>query len=866
LIRRREEETKQEIKPLRLDQLIAKTVPDKGDGTGGIQDLFTHCVLTGTVAREIVTRLPEKIKKALFPDGIDFLAAVHDTGKAYPAFQAKIYRAAIEKEALAQGQYPPELEGINPDHDKANGYHWSVSRAALLQINKQAAEIAGRHHGVQPMTMLSATAERYGGTAWQNVREQLVSLLHDIFSTPWPNIPDFSHALPIAGLVSVSDWIASSILSPASIEPGEIKKLTGEIEASVDRAGFIVPRIKKGLSFSDVFHGYSPRPLQKKFYELIDKPGVYCLEAEMGAGKTEAALYAAYTLLERGHSGGIYFALPTRLTSEKIYDRFDEFLSNILEDGSGYTSPILLHGKSWMKWSEIGEAEDAGSEWFQSKRRAILAPFGVGTIDQALMAVMNVKYGFVRAFGLTGKVVILDEVHSYDSYTGTLLDKLIETLCTLGSTVIILSATLTGNRRNVILGNSIEQKISEAAREPYPLISTDTGDRKTSPVVESEKKEVAIHIVSEKKSCIEESLRRAEEGQQVLWIENSVGEAQNVYRILSGRSIGMAIEVGLLHSRFTAFDRAAIEKRWVSLFGKEAGSNRYHTGRILVGTQVLEQSLDIDADFMISRIAPSDMLIQRIGRLWRHHSNNSSRPSTSKREIYILMPASYQIADKPKDAFGVSAYIYSPYVLARSAELWGEKKSLILPNDIRGIIEDTYCEREEGKLAILKNALIKERDKLSSLAALGLVQEGISLPEGAAATRYSDRETVELLLLKNISYQREAVSLTLLNGKHLDIPRQKKKGSKAMRREYAIALQENILQVAKVHAPDYFSSKELSWLAPYLYLGDEKYSPLRVSLVSDSSSLIWNGRDDINSSYELTYRNTIGYEAKKRTT
>ena len=166
----------------------------------------------------------------------------------------------------------------------------------------------------------------------------------------------------------------------------------------------------------------------------------------MGIGKTEAALYAAYQALTQGSATGIYFALPTQLTSDKIYDRMNSFLAKVLAEDCKFRS-LLLHSSAWLRDTELGEEGMPGNGWFSSRKRGLLAPFAVGTIDQALMGVMNVKHGFVRTFGLAGKVVILDEVHSYDSYTGTIIDKLVQTLRELDCTVIILSATLTAERR-----------------------------------------------------------------------------------------------------------------------------------------------------------------------------------------------------------------------------------------------------------------------------------------------------------------------------------------------------------------------------------------------------------------------------------
>ena len=167
---------------------------------------------------------------------------------------------------------------------------------------------------------------------------------------------------------------------------------------ALDHAGFLPLSLQTGLSFEALF-GFSPREVQQAFIDQVSGPGVYILEAPMGMGKTEAALYAAYRMLEQGKAGGIYFALPTQLTSNKIHDRVNAFLSRILLQDS-LQAPLLLHGKAWLKTfseQEMGEDAAPGKPWFQSGKRGLLAPFAVGTIDQALMAVIRVRHSAVRA-------------------------------------------------------------------------------------------------------------------------------------------------------------------------------------------------------------------------------------------------------------------------------------------------------------------------------------------------------------------------------------------------------------------------------------------------------------------------------------
>jgi len=845
-----------------IQEIIAKTFPEQENNKDRVMNLYTHCLLVGLCARELAGRFPEKKRESLFPSGFELVSAAHDVGKAYPVFQEKILRSGVPEYRNNTGK---GLQDADPALDKANGYHWAVSRAALMEVDPYIAEIAGRHHGVSPPSLsqtISATAERYGGRAWQQVREELIEELIAGLGTQWPTIKNDTQAAIISGVTSVADWIASGI-SKVNAYDDNGDTLRSIIEKKVDRAGFIQPTLVEGLSFPDVFDGFRPYELQQAFIDSIDGPGIYSIEEQMGRGKTEAALYGAYSLLERGEARGIYFALPTRLTSNRIFSRFNSFLQKIIDPHGPHSSALLLHGESWLQWAEMAEEGNPGNEWFAHKRRAILAPFAVGTIDQALMSVMNVRYGFVRTFGLACKVVILDEVHSYDSYTGRLLDVLVEELKNLDCTVIILSATLTGNRRREIMGLD---KIVEHEGE-YPLIISHCEHRgmESASSEVKEKKEVLLQISADEDSVFEEVLERAEGGQQVLWIENTVAEAQNRYKSIGARTAEMPVSVGLLHSRFIGKDRSEIEDAWVGTYGKEGVGEREAHGRILIGTQVLEQSLDIDADFMVSRIAPTDMLLQRIGRLWRHRKFDSSRPENAKCECIILSPSMEEVLSTPAHVFGPNGYVYAPYILARTLEVWENREIIRLPDDFRSLIEGTYTEREESELAYVKREMRKEAEKLRGLAAVGISSGGTTLPENKASTRYSEGETVDVLLLKNIEADGWRSSVDFIDGSTLIL----QKGRKDFvpmdeRKRIALKLYPQLVTVGEHMAPRAVRREELQWLKPYMYVGNAEYHPLRIALVAADGKLIWNGMMDLNESFSLHYSSELGYQAQKK--
>jgi CRISPR-associated endonuclease/helicase Cas3 len=562
-----------------------------------------------------------------------------------------------------------------------------------------------------------------------------------------------------------------------------------------------------------------------------------------------------------GQATGIYFALPTQLSSDKIHDRVNQFLDKILADDSSHQKALLLHGNAWLKETELGVEGNPNGSWFAGSKRGILAPFAVGTIDQALMAVMNVKHGFVRTFGLAGKVVILDEVHSYDAYTGTILDELVKQLRELHCTVIILSATLTQERRGKLLAQSVHA-------QAYPLISAKSHKAELQELIVAplDNHNVTILCCQADDQAIEEALIRAEQGQQVLWIENTVAEAQERFRVLNTRASSMGVECGLLHSRFLKTDRTNNEGYWVELYGKDNAQDRQAKGRILVGTQVLEQSLDIDADFLIFRFAPTDMLLQRLGRLWRHE--NTVRPTGAKREAWLLVPK-LNAAIENADLFGNSAKVYSPYVLCRSLEVWHELKTVALPNQIRELIEATYFEREEvGKMRRYKSELEKKRGELNQLALFGLSKAGKTLPE-TTSTRYSEQDSVQVLLLRGFRHNADktGTEITLLNNEKIVLPRSIKSEDKKRWRELAATLLKQTVQVANHLAPQALSIKELDWLGEYIYLGEYEFktdkSSLRVAIVNEGDEIKSLVGGVASEKYQLSYNNHLGYYAEK---
>lgn len=824
--------------------------------------VFEHCLIVGTVARELLRRLPSTWIGSLSPSEASLIAACHDLGKVSPTFYLKIRKPCVE------GSLPP-LQ--NRDYDGLDesqwGGHAGVSQAAAIAMGVPSllAEVLGQHHGSRPsLGGRLADCEVFGGPPWQAERVKLVNALKDALQADWPSQISLLQARILAGLTSVADWIGSG---PHFENPAE--DWQPRIAQALDDAGFVSPRIRSDLSFMELF-GFAPRGIQQSLFDSITGPGVYILEAPMGQGKTEAALYAAYRLMASGQASGIYFALPTQLTSNKLYERFVPFLQTMLQPDCIHQQGLLLHGMAWLVNTQMGEEGRPGGEWFAQAKRGLLAPFAVGTVDQALMAVMNVKHGFVRAFGLADKVVILDEVHSYDLYTGTILQQLVSQLRDWGCTVIILSATLTQARREQLLQ-------AKVTRQDYPLISALPLDAPAVSEIPAEAppvRQCAIHRLNDYSVAFDEALHRAEQGQQVLWVENTVAEAQAVYQTLAARADNLGVACGLLHSRFTHSQRQQNEDHWVRLFGKHGWPQRAAQGRILVGTQVLEQSLDIDADFLISRFAPTDLMLQRLGRLWRHEQ--TPRADSARAEAWLLAPDIASAITDPYTAFGPSAAVYSPYVLCRSLQSWQAISCLTLPDNIRPLLEASYVERvEEGEMARWQYELAngeprqpyrrKGTQALQRLALATLATAGTTESDTNPSTRYSEQDTQDVLLLRGIRQLDDGVSeLTLLDGSVCHVPHSRHRLVPKAWRELSITLQAELVKLRPGSAPPASQRKRLAafGLGNVLYIGSPEFelAPLRVALVDEQDRVLTLDGQRVSDKHDYRYRDDLGYQ------
>jgi CRISPR-associated endonuclease/helicase Cas3 len=676
-----------------------------------------------------------------------FLAALHDLGKACPAF-------TLRKEAQGLRHLYPGLPEPPAGVDAPHGVVTAVALPAALQrlfdveqeVAKRLALVTGGHHGCFPSAKETQALDgslAVGRAPWEKPRTGLVEALADLLGVRGAAVPGAvtnAAAMALAGLISVADWLGSdaehfTYYYERSATPLPELSLTGYFQQAQQRAARALSRHgwtgfrqhERPLAFTSLFD-FTPRPLQQAAVELAEKmggPGIVVVESPMGEGKTEAALYLADRWGVHPGPRGFYIALPTQATSNQMFQRTCRFLAARYPDVP--VNVQLLHGHAALsadfellreKSEELFQVRDvdpeeplsgvAAAAWFAGGKRGLLAPFGVGTVDQALLAALKTRHVFVRLFGLAHRVVIVDEVHAYDAYMSTLLERVLEWLGALGSPVVLLSATLPRARRDGLIrayAKGMGVTLDELPQAPYPRLTWLGTPRAAAGeaghlvgarhvAVERPARTVAVEWIDGRVPApgepfpLGERVRRALEGGGcAAVICNTVRRAQQVYRALKPYFPGTAgdgePELDLLHARFLFTDRQERERRALQRFGKEGPRP---DRAVLVATQVIEQSLDVDFDVMVTDLAPADLVLQRLGRLWRH--GRGRPPSITRPEVWICLPDAVE-EGVPRITDG-SRWIYDAHVLLRSWLALRSRPKLHIPNGIEAIVEEVY--------------------------------------------------------------------------------------------------------------------------------------------------------------------------------
>ena len=695
-----------------------------------------------------------------------FWAGLHDIGKISPSFQVLVddlyQRLVTESPEYGEDHAEPGLrhnevtQWVLVEIFRELGYR--ADDSVRRDVGHQIAQLLGGHHGrfcpaIGRRSELRAPRSSRPGIGkgvWEEqcrahavVLRELTGareVLHERLPVP--------AAIVVLGIVIVADWLASQESFITARMPGPTWTASpDELRAHWERAVADAPRVVqeaglgRGLladrTFKELFGFDEPNSLQasvmKELPDLVNGPGLLLCTAPPGDGKTETALYAAGVLARASDANGLGFCLPTMATTDAMHKRVARFAERALLGDAALTK---VHSMAWLSSGSAGDAAagaaDGGevitdaqasteaAQWLHAGRRGLLAPLSTFTIDQGLAGVLPVEYNALRLMATAGKVMVIDEAHSYDAWMHALLLRWLEWLGALRAPVILLSATLTGETARSLVeaymlgaGHTISQEL----RPRYPgwlFADAVTGTVHSPREVTSERERVvAFETVpvcrggdaaqpEHRLAVIRKLLENVVDGDRgcVLVCCTTVTEAQDTYRHLADwfrrveESGGRPPALRLLHSRYRERDRAAILDACERDFGKKGARPR----TVLVSTQIVEQSLDLDFDLLITDLAPMALLLQRSGRCQRHRDeradlHHARRPEWvgSQPRVIVLDPVDERGEFTVPEEWGE---VYDESLLHRTSELLRERggEPVKIPGDVQELVDAVYAE------------------------------------------------------------------------------------------------------------------------------------------------------------------------------
>ncbi len=590
-----------------------------------------------------------------------------------------------------------------------------------------------------------------------------------------------------AGLVSLADWVGSDEMVFPFIPcrqfeqeyPGiagmgrlldEYTDIAKQRFAALGIFTKALPASVLDSAIKVLLKEWQPRPIQQWIIERFQPtagPNLLLIEAPMGDGKTEAALLATAKAIDAGLAQGVVFALPTAASANQNHSR----LLSVGEAWFNYKAG-LLHGKARLLGSvddalagqrrrctdeSGGEAGLHFSQWVaDSNKRAFLHPLCAATVDQLELGFLHSRHYFVRAAALARHVVIIDEIHAYDAYMSVILDSLLHFLGAAAVPVILLSATLPPQARRRLLGAygrgaGIPLDEPSLATSDYPLLTwiDSRGTQQAGPATlprgnqATRTLSMAIQVFTDDSQAEEEALTKARGGACICLLCNTVKSAQARYARLCEADVD--VKVSLFHARFRFGDRANIEGNVLSRFGpKSRPADR--NGQILVATQVVEQSLDLDFDYLITELAPIDLVLQRAGRMHRHHWRDADRPACCRQPVLgVLVPAD---GESPSWFTGTKkVYEESDVALDRTWRWLKDHSTVTLPGDIAVAVREVYEVYNDECF----NSLVERRKHKATQRTLNHDTADLAFPaagqEHSSATRDADESATVLLVL-----------------------------------------------------------------------------------------------------------------------
>lgn len=717
--------------------------------------LMYHCLDVGATYHFLIKSnysipfKPNKVTQGILPNNIDklliFFAILHDIGKFAPSFQHKradIVRILGGPTARRHNEHHHTHLGKAIFFDHRISPNWKPSIIAPTQQDAEnalipLADAAFGHHGKPTYSLIHENLHLPQETI-QAITTFINEIRRIFLPEPiaLPEVDDFGEVFkPVSwlfsGLLVLSDWIASGDHFPYVSEKIPLEEYWAEhavpqAQRAVTASGILPPAPSQRTGFHDLLphlnQGHTPTPLQQYALTVADsQTGARLLlfEDVTGAGKTEAALLAAHALMTQGEAQGLYIGLPTMATANGMYARLvDTYRALFADTANSPPSLMLAHGARSIhdvflssiplempslrgqEGHDGDESQDVGAfcaAWLaDNRKKALLAPCGVGTLDQALLAVLPSKHQCLRLLGLSQHVLIADEVHAYDPYTTRLLERLLFFHAALGGSAILLSATLPRQTKQALAdafcaGAGYDKPALTDAPLPLATQLGRDGCQETA-FDQTRSLTVDVSMTASIRDVIDRLLAVHAAGGCSIFICNTVDRAVAARDHLA--NLLPKDDVLLFHARFALCDRLTMEERVMTLFGKKS-TTETRRGKILVATQVAEQSLDLDGDVLVTDLAPMELIIQRAGRCQRHAHRRWRPEGFASPSILVLSPrldAPVQ-ADWGEAELGNGLFVYpAKGLLWRTARLLAARQRLELPRDARELVEGAYDE------------------------------------------------------------------------------------------------------------------------------------------------------------------------------
>lgn len=772
-----------------------------------------------------------KVEPEWLRDFFVFCLAAHDLGKFSRTFQG--LRQGLSPDLVSAN---PRMSPSEERHDSLGYWVWiKFVQPALsadfsycdfsekeiktwLRYSEPWIEVVTGHHGIPPKKQANVMGNYFQAEDNQAVLA-FVKASFALFLPDFDFRPLLDNALKkrlqavswqLAGVAVLADWTGSNqdyftyYNTPQDLDNYWQKIALPSAKKAIDN----LPQVINHSAFTGIKNLFpfieQPTPLQEYAIKepLSDRAQLFILEDVTGAGKTEAALTLVHRLMDKGLADGLYVALPTMATSNAMYQRlvkvYGKFYQQQQQDKP---SLVLAHGarelsesfresiflpeqsipdSDYQEGNKEKDQEQSATAYCNawladSRKKALLADVGVGTLDQVLLGVLPARHQSLRLLGLGRKVLLVDEVHAYDGYMQKLLNALLEAHARQGGSVILLSATLPQAMRASLVDafyKGLDETPPQLIKEKdYPLVThTPAIDVEQAVDTREEvKRTVKVERLATEQDVLNKIKQAADAGRCVCWIRNTVKSARQSYQDCLDSGIESA-QISLFHSRFAMGDRQTIEQQTLARFGNDSTPTQ-REGQILIATQVVEQSLDLDFDVMISDLAPIDLLIQRAGRLQRHVRDQDGNRLTEisaqdQRGMPILSLYSPEPLDdasvdwlKPNHAGTQAVYPHVGQLWLTATMLLGQTENqFTMPQDARKLIDGVYRdEAEEGIPLELLDASFEAEGKalvqksMADLNALNLSKgytysSGDWTEETRIPTRLTEQETVSVAL------------------------------------------------------------------------------------------------------------------------